>query len=66
MLRLDRATVRYPGAAAPAIDGVSLSIAAGEGVALVGPNGAGKTTLLRAAMALIHPVSGTVEVACPA
>jgi energy-coupling factor transport system ATP-binding protein len=63
MLRLDRATVRYPGAAAPAIDGVSLAIAAGEGVALVGPNGAGKTTLLRAAMALIHPVSGTVEVA---
>jgi energy-coupling factor transport system ATP-binding protein len=63
MLRLDNATVRYPGAAAPAIDGISLSIAAGEGVALVGPNGAGKTTLLRAAMALIHPVSGTVEVA---
>ena len=62
-LRLDCATMRYPGGPAPAIDGVSLVITAGEGVALVGPNGAGKTTLLRAAMALIHPVSGTVEVA---
>ena len=30
------------------IDGVSLSAARGQVVAIVGPNGAGKTTLLRA------------------
>ena len=63
MLRFDGATVRYPSAAAPAIEDISLTVTAGDGVALVGPNGAGKTTLLRAAMALIHPVAGVVEVA---
>ena len=61
-LRFDGVTVHYAGAAAPAVDGVSFSVAAGEGVALVGPNGAGKTTVLRAAMALLHPVAGVVEV----
>ena len=63
VLRFAGAAVRYPAAPAPAIEDISLSVAAGDGVALVGPNGAGKTTLLRAAMALIHPVAGVVEVA---
>lgn len=56
-------TVRYPGAEAPAISDISLSVAPGEGVALLGANGAGKTTLLRTAMALIQPHDGHVEVA---
>jgi len=44
------------------LDDVSLSVHAGESVAIVGENGAGKTTLLRICAGLIHPDSGTVHV----
>ena len=37
---------------------VSLSVAAGEAVAVVGPNGSGKTTLLRVISGLIAPRAG--------
>jgi branched-chain amino acid transport system ATP-binding protein len=41
---------------------VSLTIEAGEAVALVGPNGAGKTTIARVASGLIAPNAGTIWV----
>ena len=43
------------------IDGVSLSVARGQTVAIVGPNGAGKTTLLRALAGLL-PSDGELDV----
>ncbi|MDQ3756925.1 MAG: ABC transporter ATP-binding protein, partial [Actinomycetota bacterium] len=44
-----------------AVDGVDLSIAAGERVALLGPNGAGKTTTLLILLGAVTPDAGTVE-----
>ncbi|MEA3376293.1 MAG: ABC transporter ATP-binding protein [Chloroflexota bacterium] len=41
-----------------AVDGVTLSVAAGEILALLGPNGAGKTTTVRMLAAILSPTSG--------
>ena len=42
------------------LDGASLSIGAGEIVALLGANGSGKTTLLRLLMGFLRPARGRV------
>ncbi len=44
------------------IDGISLTVRAGEHWALLGPNGAGKSTLLDFCGAVTFPTSGTVRV----
>jgi ABC-2 type transport system ATP-binding protein len=48
--------------ATTALDGLNLSLRAGEVVALLGPNGAGKSTAVRLMLGLAGPTSGTVRI----
>jgi putative ABC transport system ATP-binding protein len=50
------------GEAVRAVDGVSLTVPAGEMLALYGPSGSGKTTLLLMVAALLEPTRGAVIV----
>jgi ATP-binding cassette subfamily C protein CydD len=59
-VRLDGVRFAYPGRGAPALDGVTLTLAAGQATALVGPSGAGKTTLARLVARLADPDEGAV------
>ena len=59
MLEVRGLSVAYGDAAA--LDGVSLSVAAGEVVAIVGANGAGKTSLIRTIGGVLAPRGGSIR-----
>jgi putative ABC transport system ATP-binding protein len=65
MLQLDEVVKHYrvgDGEVIRAVDGVCLSVGAGELVALYGPSGSGKTTLLMVIAGLLVPDAGSVKV----
>jgi iron complex transport system ATP-binding protein len=62
MIRFSDVVLRYPGAPAPAVHGVSLDVPAGRVTAVVGPNGSGKSTLVRALLGRLPLEAGDITV----
>jgi ATP-binding cassette subfamily C protein len=58
----DRVSFSYEGAAALALNDISLVIQRGESVGIVGPTGAGKSTLIDLMLGLLEPSSGAIRV----
>jgi len=58
-VRLRGARVWYPGATAPALDGIDLDLLPGRRVALVGPTGAGKSTVASVLLRFTDLTAGT-------
>ena len=61
-IRLSDVTYSYPGAHAPALNGLSIVVKTGESVGFVGPSGSGKSTLVDVILGLLTPDAGDVRV----
>ena len=58
----DHVSFHYPGGERKALEDISLTIHAGEHVAIVGENGAGKTTLVKLLCRLYDPSGGAITI----
>jgi predicted ABC-type transport system involved in lysophospholipase L1 biosynthesis ATPase subunit len=61
LVELNQVRREFDGGRVVALHGISLSIEAGETLAIVGPSGSGKSTLLNLLCGLDHPSSGEVK-----
>jgi branched-chain amino acid transport system ATP-binding protein len=59
MLRIEGLSAGY--SARPVLSAVSISVDAGQFVAIVGPNGAGKTTLFKTISGILRPSAGSIS-----
>lgn len=64
-VRFEGVGLTYPGRDRPALEGLDLTVRAGEHVLLTGPSGSGKTTLLSLLLRLNEPDTGRVSVRAP-
>lgn len=62
VIEIRNLTYQYPNSNKPVLDKLSITINAGETVAITGHNGAGKTTLARLLCALDQPQSGNITI----
>lgn len=61
-LRFDAVSFSYPGAASPALTGVSFDISPGQVIGVVGRSGSGKTTLTRLIQGIETPQAGLIQI----
>jgi len=59
-VRFEQVTLAYPGKPKPAVDGVELTVSAGETLALVGASGSGKTSLVNLLPRFYSPTAGRI------
>ena len=62
LLEIEGVTKRYRHGAAPANDGVNLTVESGQVYGLLGHNGAGKTTLVNQIVGLLKPDGGSIRI----
>jgi len=62
MISISRLAFTYPGAPRPALDGLDLTVTAGEVYGLLGPSGAGKSTTQRILLGLERGFTGEASV----
>ena len=60
--RFEGVSFSYPGSDVAVLDGMDLTIRAGESLGLVGLNGAGKTTVVKLLCGLYQPTAGRISV----
>jgi PrtD family type I secretion system ABC transporter len=60
-LAVERVVYGFPGAARPALRGVSFALQPGESLGIIGPTAAGKSTLARLVVGVWKPAAGAVR-----